>query len=268
MQIKESKWHQDSENKEYFYPFFLFYLLLNNLPACITKIKSGKITYSGAESMNTSLFDIILEDKSYGKMQPRNGKDFTFAIYDIYGVEVTNRQVLLAVTLAWEQWEIETPIKVRKAKSNENPDFRVYFKNPTTDKTLTKSTIMYNYFPINDLNHKYRGLCVVNTDFYYSVHGQGIPMHIIDPIHYTPDDKAKGSSIDLDQVFSHEFGHALGLPHSKQPNNVMSGNYGVMAEYLSLEDIARIRAKYGERKYVSNLYDRIKAWFKIRSDKY
>ena len=48
---------------------------------------------------------------------------------------------------------------------------------------------MYHYYPINNVNSSLRGVCVVNTDFNFSIHGNNVSMFEVDPEHYTEDTK-------------------------------------------------------------------------------
>jgi hypothetical protein len=56
-----------------------------------------------------------------------------------------------------------------------------------------------------------------------------------------------GVGIDLATVAAHEFGHALGLAHSADPNALMYPFYSGRRAFLSYDDIAGIRAIYGSR---------------------
>jgi hypothetical protein len=47
----------------------------------------------------------------------------------------------------------------------------------------------------------------------------------------------------------------------------MSPNYGIMAEWLSEEDIPRIQAKYGSRNISESRIKRWLKWLKIASER-
>lgn len=56
-----------------------------------------------------------------------------------------------------------------------------------------------------------------------------------------------GAGIDLATVAAHEFGHALGLNHSADPNALMAPFYTGRRAFLSFDDIAGIISIYGAR---------------------
>lgn len=58
-----------------------------------------------------------------------------------------------------------------------------------------------------------------------------------------------GAGIDLATVAAHEFGHALGLRHSADPNALMAPFYTGRRAYLSFDDIAGIISIYGARTH-------------------
>jgi hypothetical protein len=186
-------------------------------------------------------------------MQPRNGEYFTFRVSDVHDDELSNKRMIRAVTLGWQHWTKRADIVMKKAKPDETPDFRVIFRTPNTDERgeLTDRTIMYHYFPINDVSHELRGLCVVNS-----------------PDNYDEGDTATGRTIDIDQVFTHEFGHGIGLPHDPTAQNVMSSSYGFMAEFPTERDIFRAVSKYGVPKKKPSWFSRWYRYLRHRSDNY
>ena len=64
-------------------------------------------------------------------------------------------------------------------KSNELPDFKIYFRTTDDDSLLNSNTLMYHYYPISDLDSPNRGVCVVNTDFTWTSHVEGIQLHYL-----------------------------------------------------------------------------------------
>lgn len=240
---------------------------------CKAIYDKGNIDFVSDHITDTELGDIIEDDKRYGKMVPKNGDYFTVRIADWEDKLISKKQIKKAVTLAWQQCEIEIPLDVKIAKEGQYADFKVYFRKTADDPELTGNTLMYHYYPISDFDEPRRGVCVVNTDWNWSTHGEPISMHEIDPAHYPPDTTAKGETIDFDGVYTHEGpGHGLGLPHVKIPYNLMYPSYSYMVEVVSLESphitIPRWTAKYGERQMISRWRARWRAWYKARSDRY
>lgn len=130
---------------------------------------------------------------------------------------------------------------------------------------MRPGTIMYHYFTINDINSPNRGLCVINPDYHYTTDGKTISLHIIDPEHYDENTAVTGSTIDLDAVLRHEFGHGLGLPHDPEPGSTMSTPYRVLREFLGERDVMRGIKKYGFKKMRTNWYSRWWHWLRRRS---
>ena len=202
-------------------------------------------------------------------MEPRDGKAYRYFIKN-KDVEITAKQVRRAVQYALHRWTIHTPYRFRKARNEQEADlvyeFRGY-EDPELDGY--KSTIAYMYYPINPIT--LRGHCVINVNFYFDAAGEGVPMWMIDPIHYSEGDTfmPQGESIDLDQVLGHEDGHGVfGLPHDPQPGNSMSGSYGVMAEYATDRDVKRAQAKGGARTISNRMRQVFLRWLGVRSENY
>ena len=203
-------------------------------------------------------------------MKPINGEYFTWQALDTSDDEVTDVMLDRGVKLAWQSWALRIPFKFKKARNGETPDFKIIFRTVSTDerKEMKPNTIMYHYFPISKQDHPNRGLCVINSDFYFTVHGKGVPMYKIDPKNYDENSPVMGKTIDLDSVLRHEFGHGLGLPHDPQPGSTMSTPYNDLAEFLAERDIQRIQAKYGKRKMPFHLLRRWLAYIFRRSENY
>lgn len=244
---------------------------------CKAEVKKGKVEFSGPANTGRTLEEQIQEDKKYGMMVPRNGKYFTWEAKDWRGRHISQKQVNYGINLAWTQAELEIVLDVKKAQPFDIPDFKIEFRRTIDDPELTSNTLMYHYYPINNQDNPFRGLCVVNTDFPWTVHGNPLSMHEIDPVHYPahPEDfpehiDSTGGTFDFDQVYTHEGpGHGLGLPHSPNRWEVMYGNYSGMAEFFTTWDKARLVAKYGARPWwKKHFYTRFVQWYQIRSDRY
>ncbi|WP_420546593.1 matrixin family metalloprotease [Nitrosopumilus sp.] len=184
--------------------------------------------------------------------------------------EITEKMLNRASKFAWKSWTIRLNFDVRQAKSGEQPDFRVLIRTPENDERgeMDDNTIMYHYFPIMDVDHPLRGLCVINPNFYYTVNGEGVPMNLIDPENYSPGTHVRGSTIDLDGVLRHEFGHGIGLSHDPEPGNTMSTPYMILEDFLQPRDIMRGAAKYVKQNMSESDLQRWLKWLKSRSEDY
>ncbi len=239
---------------------------------CKAIVKDNQIQFTGPVTTGITLEEQIQEDKKYGMMVPRNGKYFTWRAENWESNLITHKQILKGINYSWMQAEIEIVLDVRRAKPEELPDFRVAFRRTKDDSELTKDTLMYHYYPINEITHPLRGLCVVNVDFPLTVHVNAVSLNDINQIDFPDHETApmQGKTWDFDQIYTHEGpGHGLGLPHSPFPYHVMSSSYNVMAEFFVPWDKKRLVAKYGARPwYKKHFYTRWLNWYKVRSDRY
>jgi len=238
---------------------------------CKAMVGRGNLepTFFSPQNDGDGMSDIIDEDKKYGTFQPINGEYFTYKVMN-EDEEMNEKQITKSIQKAYRRIAVRTNLKFRKARSDEQPDFRIEFRTVDTDpeEHLTSGTLMYHYYPINNIANSLRGLCVVNKQFYWTTHGESLSMNIIDPDNYPdPETKWKGKTYDFDQVYTHEVLHGLGLPHSKHTGNVMSSNYGIMAEWLSEEDLSRVYAKYGKREMSEGKLARWIKWIKGASER-
>lgn len=226
------------------------------------KIQDGIITKL-PDQLSDSISTVLLNDKKYGLLRPRDGKSFSYKILSL-DKEVTERQVVRAVSSALFNWHLHLNLDYHKCKSNELPDITIQFKSIAEDPTLNTSTLAYMYYP---LGGKTNGVMVINTMFYWTNNGEGIDMYFIDPIHYpTPgSSKNKGETHDLDKVLTHEFGHGIfGLPHL---SGTMAPRYDLMEEYLDEETIFRASQKIPKRNMIESKFKRLLAHLKIRSER-
>ena len=218
---------------------------------CRLVFEDGRIVSYGPSALSINIEQIVQEDKKYGVFKPRNGKYFTFRVLDVNDKEIDDEFVNRAELLSFQSYTKRFNFDVKKAKPGEYADFRTIFRTPENDerKEMTNGTIMYHFFPIADYNNPNRGLCVVNPKFWFTSHGESLPMYIMDPDHYTKEDTvSRGPTIDYDAVTRHERGHGFGLPHDPAPNTTMSTPYPSIREFLDERTIFRMIKKYGLRK--------------------
>ena len=127
---------------------------------------------------------------------------------------------------------------------------------------------MYHYYPINKVDHPLRCLSVLNKKFFFTSHGNPVKGTEYEKFGISvqyPDRHYK--SLDFDQVYAHELGHGLGLPHDTEFGNIMAFRYDIMAEYPQMRDQARIMAKYGARYMSAWLRMRWLRWLKSASNR-
>lgn len=232
-----------------------------------------QVEAESAQAIGMTLEQIIQDDKKYGKMIPKNGKYFTVKVMDWQNKTITQKQLVKAIVYAWLRVEWEIKINCKLAKPGEYADFKVYFRKTSDDPLLTKTTLQYQYYPINTFTDPNRGVCVVNTDYPWTIHGDPISMFLIDDVHYKSDTIVKAASIDFDEVYFHEgCGHGLGLSHSPNTGKKMSWRLDLMAKFIDDEDpaehVPRLGAKYEIRGWLSYFKLRLIKWYRYRSDNY
>lgn len=235
--------------------------------------KATGVKFQSATSRGLTLTQIIEDDKNYGFMKPANGKYFTYAVLN-EDQEMNRKEVEKSVSFGMRRWQIYAKIpKFKRVQKDFTGviDFRIEFRTVESDpdKQLTKATVMYHYYPINDVNHPLRGLCVVNKMFFFTAHGNAVSGHFM---------KSKGfnvqfpeglyESLDFDQIYGHELGHgALGLPHDPEEGNMMAYRVDLMTEFPSVRDIARDVAKFGKKIMGAWLRKRWLQWLIRASDR-
>ncbi len=203
--------------------------------------------------------EMIKDDKRYGNLKPRNGKHFTFKVIDMPQEELPRKTIVKAVQHGLNRLRFHTQLSIKQKKTGDT-DLTIIGRTPKTDERdeMSINTIMYAYYPITALSSKDRGIIVVNTDFDFTVNGISVPL---------PTGGSK-KTIDLDQVFGHEFGHSFGFPHDQQRQTLMNPYENHGSEFSSDRDIARFQAKLGKTTRSVHLYKRIMKWFRHRSDHY
>ena len=245
---------------------------MTNFFLCKAVIGRNGIEYESAINKGLTLTQTVEDDKKYGTMKPANGKYFTYAVFNEDN-EMTIKEVEKAVQFGQRRWRIyaNTP-KFKRVKKDFKGviDFRIEFRTTETDpdKQLNDGTIMYHYYPINNVDNPFRGLCVVNSKYFFTSHGNSVTGEFMSskgvPVQYLD---GQYGTIDFDQVYGHEIGHGLGLSHDTEENSLMSWNYGIMAEYPSKRDQVRMEAKYGKRLMSARHRWRWLRWLKSASDR-
>jgi hypothetical protein len=221
----------------------------------------GRTTFKDDQVTDTSLETLLREDKKFGFLKPTNGV-LTFKAL-MGDRELPQHIVEYLAMVALQGWSFETPIKFRIVKSDAWADLRLKFTDPRHDPDMTGMTLAYHYYPFITTKEK-RGLCVFNTDYYYTIHGKPISLHQIDPVHYPkPDESRKGATFDFDRIYRHELGHGIfGLIHDGQSGNTMSANYSHGSDEITKRDYTRAQAKAGKRSWSSDiLYNKIRKWY-------
>lgn len=240
---------------------------------CFATVNEKKqVSFDSQLVKGSTLEQIIEDDKQYGKMKPKNGRYFTYRVMDWEGKWITNKQITRGVTLVWNKVEKVVNLEFRLAKEDEYADFKIYFKSVADDPLLKENTLMYHYYPISDFDNPHRGVCVVNSDYTLTTHGEGIPLHEYNPEHYPEPTTATKDTIDFDATYEHEGpGHGLGLPHSPNRDTKMYYNYSGMAESIfdekPFETIARLRAKYDREEISESDLKRWIYWFNAAQDR-
>lgn len=232
--------------------------------------ENGEVEFESAKTSGLTLSQTIEDDKKYGVMTPANGKYFTYSVLN-EDDEFIQKQVHKAIRYAYKKWWVYSNIEpLKKADYGELADFRVEFRTVESDpdKQLSENTIMYHYFPIGDVHHRLRGLCVVNKRFFFTSHGDTVTGTEMQR-HGVKVQSANGKykTIDFDVVYAHEFGHGNGLPHDTEPGSIMSTPYSVISEMPSMRDQARIKAKKGHRHMSGFRLLRWLRWLVVASDR-
>jgi len=212
----------------------------------------------------------IKEDRKFGVAVPYNNKYFTFRCYD-EDTEVPKPVAEYIIDIAYSAWEYDLNINVKIAPEDlpdSAVDFKLYFKTTTTDKNLRGSTLAYHYYPISHQS-EYKGICVINKEYFYNINGENISLGIIDPLNYRPDEKKKGRTYNLVKILRHEFGHGLlGLPHTGESGHTMSALYNHMSEDNTEFDITRGLYKVGAKKWKSvDVKNKVKKWYSTKKSK-
>lgn len=213
---------------------------------------------------------VVKDARKYGVMTPRNGEYFTYKAIN-RDREITDKTIKIGMMLAFFCASVKLKTRYVPVSANEPSDFTLEFVSTEEDELMTKNTLMYHFYPINNLDDPNRGMCRANSDYFWNGNGHGVDMHLIDPVHY-PEPNPKnplGKTYDFDKVYRHEaIGHGHGLPHINAPNHMMSPNEGIMSEYPSSLDWVILFDKYEPRNSLVSLWNNIFSKYKIWSEKY
>ena len=229
--------------------------------------KNKTIKFESVIANGSTLEEIIKDDKKYGVMVPYNGKYFTYQVMDWEGKWISNKRIRKCVTFTWNKVEKILDLDFKEAKDGEYVDFKIYFRRVVDDPLLKDNTLMYQYYPISDYLNEKRGVCVVNADYPWTSDGEGIPLHIYDPINYPDPVISTAETFDFDATYEHEGpGHGLGLPHSPNLGTKMYYNYSGMSESMFDEEpqetVLRLQAKYPKNTMKLSRLQRWINWFK------
>lgn len=229
-----------------------------------------KVRFESAVNRGLTISQVIEDDEKYGKMVPVNGKYFTFRVLN-EDQEFTKKEAKRAMRYAQKRWSIYANLpKFKLAKLNEIADFTLKFETVESDpdQRLNENTVMYNYYPISDVTSKFRGLCVVNKKFFYTTHGNSVKGTFLQSKGFQVQfPNGDYGTLDFDQIYGHELGHALGLPHDPEEGNLMSFRVDIMAEFCTIRDQLRIIAKYGKSKLSAWHIFRWLSWLIPSSDR-
>ncbi len=242
---------------------------MNDVLLCKAIADKQNVVFEAPKLTATELLEIIQEDKKYGIFRPRNGKYFTYKALN-HDIEISEKTILKGMMISTYEWAFKISYAFRRISKDQESDFKLEFRTTSEDPELTSNTIMYHYFPINDLDDPRRGLCVANSDFFFTVTGNPVDMHLIDPTHYPEPSPTNplGIAYDFDKIYRHELGHGLGLAHIMESGHLMSPNEGDMSEHASNTDGKRATAKYTARSWPSFIVQLWKSNYRRWSESY
>ena len=231
-----------------------------------------EVRFESAETKGLTLSHTIEDDKRYGRLEPANGKYFTYRIMND-DLEFSKHDVRKAVEFAHKRWRIYTKIPpLKEAKEGQYADLKLEFSTVETDPRghMKPSTIMYMYYPIASIDNPNRGYCVINKAYFFTHHGNKVKGSVLQQhgikIQYPNGDY---NTMDFDVVLTHEFGHGeLGLPHDSEPDSMMSTPYSKIAEMPSMRDQVRGRAKFGIRRLSATVLRLWLGWTRFLSEGY
>lgn len=246
-------------------------LLATDNGKIITKSTSiaGKLDLNEFNQLPIDLQQLIKNDKQFGVMKPRHAHGWiTYKVYS-FDKEINSVEMDHIIRMALFRLSRKLNLKFRPAYRDEDPDLKIDFTDPQHDPDMTGQTLAYHGYPLT--GSKYYGICRINKNYFYTIHGQRLNLHFIDPEHYPDASLAKKAPTwDLDQILGHEFWHGvLGCGHDGKAGNLMSANYTMMAEYPTERDYIRGAAKVGwKAKKEQWKEERLEKWFMAKAEEF
>lgn len=156
--------------------------------------------------------------------------DITYAFKN-FTSDLSDAAVISAIEQAFAVWAGETPLKFTRVNKDKKHDIAISFVDKVTNSTKGSNTLAYAYGP------------PAPGKTAEAHHGDTV---FDDAENWTVTVPKKG--FDLVSVAVHEFGHALGLDHSKVKDSAMVAYYAGVRRRLHPDDINGIRAIYGGYK--------------------
>lgn len=226
--------------------------------------KTQSIIYESVVPTTSNLDSLIQSDKQYGFLKPSIENKLTVVLRNT-DLELDYPDAKKAVIDGYFEWELETNLNLVFLKDKTaKADITIEFKTEAEDPLLTSNTIAYMYYPMNG-PFPQRGHMVVNKRFIYTNHGNNVTgKWMLDHGINIQFPDGQYDTIDLDQIFRHEFGHGIfGLQHDPLAGNIMSASEGTMAEFASPRDVTRAVAKAGKSTRSQKTITTLRSWFKI-----
>ena len=190
-----------------------------------------------------------------GKLLPKNGEEYQIVIIqdnpDIVSLTTEKRLVEQAL----EEYEKQIGYKIKVWHQLEYP----YLPN-TIDETIeyrdsdpyfTDNILAYQGFP----NGSLRGKMVFNNKFPWldGYNRTGAELRAFGIILPNMIDTRSYQTFNSRQTLKHEFGHALGLEHTTDDEDVLNAIYGENRIMLGNSSKSTINLKYGKASFIKRL---------------
>lgn len=175
---------------------------------------------------------------------------------DIPGEKLEARSLNLAF-LEWARYIQK--IKFKRVYGSSPADIVVKFDSTDPYFAGSDGILAYTWYP--NVSSNLAGDMVVNDSptLRWSLTGAPIKAHDADPEHYPdPNDTRTFKTVSIRQVFTHELGHALGLPHNTACLDCIMYPYYHRAVYLASNDIERAQAIYGKRAINASILESLR----------